>query len=560
MFITRCNEEIKIVDGYLHKESIKEIEGRRYDAESKAWYIPLTKHNAAFMQMLGAEPDDYLKGLLKEEAAADADEQPCRRMPIRATPYKHQVRAFNFVWNLLERRKGAAVLADMGTGKTLITIAAAGALFTDGRIKRLLVVCPKTIVGVWEQEFAKFADFDYQLAVPDGSIAKKADVIRHMNGGGLQVIVMNYESVWRLEGTGKENGKPDEIISKWKPDMIVCDESSKIKNPTAKQSKALHKLGKQARYNIILTGTPVCNSPLDFFSQYKFLDESIFGKSFFSFRIRHAILGRFNEIVGYMRMPELVEKAHSVAFRIKLEDAVELPEKVDEVRLLELEPNAKRIYRAIDKDSHAELIQGEINTNNVLTRLTRLSQCTGGFIKDDQNKIVQQVSQAKLEVLEDIIETCLDEGKKVVVFARYIPEIDAIEKMLKGMKIEDGNGKKKPIGYSLIKGDVKDRPEQVDRFQTDPNVRVFVGQVQTTSMGLTLTAAHTVVFYSLDFSSSNHEQCRARIYRIGQQNKCLYIYLVVKGTVDEQIMAALKAKKDIAQLVVDDYKTLLGGN
>jgi len=99
----------------------------------------------------------------------------------------------------------------------------------------------------------------------------------------------------------------------------------------------------------------------------------------------------------------------------------------------------------------------------------------------------------------------------------------------------------------------------VDRFQNDPNCKVFVGQIQTTGMGLTLTAASTAVFYSLDFSSSNHEQSRARIHRIGQKNKCLYIYLVAKGTLDEQIMAALKAKKDIAQLVVDDYKKLMGG-
>lgn len=228
-----------------------------------------------------------------------------------------------------------------------------------------------------------------------GTGNKKADTIRYMLGTGLQVIVVNYESCWRLE---------DELM-RWKPDMIVCDESSKIKNPQAKCSKALHKLGKVSEYNLILTGTPITNSPLDFFSQYKFLDESIFGSSFYAFRSKYAILGGFqnHQIVGYKNLQELVEKAHGIAYRIKLDDAVELPEFIEEIRPVALEKKAQQIYDSIDKDSFAELMSGEVTTRNVLTRLLRLSQCTGGFIKDDINGIVQEVSRAKLEALEDII-------------------------------------------------------------------------------------------------------------------------------------------------------------
>ena len=190
----------------------------------------------------------------------------------------------------MQASKGCAFLMDMGTGKTITTIAVAGTLSGEGQIKKLLVVCPKSIVHVWEQEFEKFADFDYNLAVLDGTGTKKADTIRYMAGSGLQVIVDNYESVWRLEAE----------LTRWKPDMIVCDESSKIKNPQAKCSKALHKLGKNSSYNLILTGTPITNSPLDFFSQYKFLDENIFGGSFYSFRSKYAIIGGFqnHQIVG----------------------------------------------------------------------------------------------------------------------------------------------------------------------------------------------------------------------------------------------------------------------
>ena len=437
--------------------------------------------------------------------------------------------------------KGCAFLMDMGTGKTITTIAVAGTLSRMHKITNLLVVSPKSIVSVWQQEFEKFADFPYSLVVLDGTGSKKADTIRYMIGTGLQVIVVNYESCWRLE---------DELM-RWHPDMIVCDESSKIKNPQAKCSKALHRLGKQSDYNLILTGTPITNSPLDFFSQYKFLDESIFGGSFYAFRAKYAIIGGFqnHQIVGYRNLQELVEKAHSIAYRIKIDEAVELPEFVEETRPVVLEKKAQQIYDSIDKDSFAELMCGEVSVRNVLTRLLRLSQCTGGFIRDDIDGMVQEISRAKLEALEDIVDSCLEENKKVVVFARFVPEIDSIAKMLK----------KKNIGYALIKGDVSDRAEQVEAFQTEPDVKVFIGQLQTTGMGLTLTAGSVAVYYSLDFSYANYEQSRARIRRIGQTKRGVYIHLVCKNTIDEKVMAALKQKADVSKLLVDDYKQLIGG-
>lgn len=352
----------------------------------------------------------------------------------------------------------------LGTGKTITTIAVAGALYQQRRISRMLVVAPKSIVDVWDEEFRKFANFPYSLAVLDGSGARKADTIRNMLGTGLQVIVVNYESCWRLE---------DEL-SRWQPDMIVCDESSKIKNPQAKCSKALHHLGKKSSYNIILTGTPITNSPLDFFSQYKFLDDSIFGQSFYSFRSYYAIMGGYQEhqIVGYKHLAELVKKAHSIAYRIRIDEAVELPEFVDEIRPVRLEPKAQKIYDGISKDSYAELMQGEVTTRNVLTQLLRLSQCTGGFIRNDDGGDAQQISTAKLEALEDIVDECVEQGKKVVVFARFVPEIDAISRMLT----------KKGIGHAVIKGDVTDRAEQVEAFQKNPEIKVFIGQLATTDI------------------------------------------------------------------------------
>ena len=441
----------------------------------------------------------------------------------------------------MRKSKSVALLAEMGTGKTLISIGIAGALFQKGEIQRLLIVAPLSIVSVWDEEFSKFADFDYQLAVLEGSTKKKFDILNHMEGTGLQVAVINYESAWRLE----------DVLHKWKPDMIICDESTRIKNPQAKQSKAMHRLGKTSKHNLILTGTPVTNNPLDFFSQYKFLDESIFGSSYYAFRARYAVMGGYgnHSVVGYKNLPELTEKAHSIAYRITKKDALDLPEQVDVIRHLQLEPKAMEIYKGIESECYAELMQGEVKVTNVLTKLLRTSQVTGGFIRDDLSGVVQEVSTVKLDALKEIIDDCIDAGKKLVVFARFIPEIDAIESMLKKNKIQ----------YALIKGDVKDRQAEVDKFQNDEQVKVFVGQIQTTGMGLTLTKADTAVFYSLDFNYSNYEQARARIHRIGQKNNCTYIHLICQRTIDEKVMSALQNKKSIADLVVDNWRSLFNG-
>lgn len=203
-----------------------------------------------------------------------------------------------------------------------------------------------------------------------------------------------------------------------------------------------------------------------------------------------------------------------------------------------------KTYRNLIKDSYVELTNGEVSVTNVLTRLLRLSQLTGGFIGDDESGSVQKISEAKLKALEDILDASRQENKKLVVIARFIPEIHAICEML------DKHG----ISYSLIMGGVKDRAEQVARFQNNPDVSVFVGQIATAGMGITLTAASTMVFYSLDYLMSNFEQTKARIHRVGQKSNCTYLYLVAKGTVDEKVLRALRQKADLAKALVDDFR------
>jgi len=432
---------------------------------------------------------------------------------------------------------GAALLMEMGTGKSLTAIAVSGALAEKRQISRVLIVAPLSILGVWQEEFSKFAAFPYKLTVLAGTGSKKAEAIKQINGKDLQVLVVNYESAWRLE---KE-------LAAWSPELIIADEGHKIKTHNISASKAMHRLGAGAKYRLLLTGTPVTNKAIDLFSQYKFLDPKIFGQSFYAFRNRYFDMtgyGNHTPMLKKSYEEDLTKRMHSIAYRATKKECLDLPETTDIIRKVKLEPHAQRLYECLVKDSFAELEKGEVTITNVLTKLLRLSQLTGGFIGHDESAKTEKVSSAKISALEDIIDSAMEENQKLVIIARFIPELNAICRVLEG----------KGIRHSLIMGCVKNRSEQVSQFQNDPEVSVFVGQIATAGLGITLTAASTMVFYSLDYSMSNFEQTKARIHRAGQRKHCTYIYLTAEGTVDEKVLLALKNKASLAKTLVDDYR------
>lgn len=414
-----------------------------------------------------------------------------------------------------------------------------GQLSLEKAIRHVLVVSPLSIMGVWRDEFRKFADFPYNLIVLEGSGSRKADTIRHMIGAGLQVLVINYESAWRLE---KE-------LASWRPDMIICDEGHKIKTHNTSASKALHRLSMLARYRLLLTGTAISNKPTDIFSQYKFCDPTIYGNSFYRFRARYFDMvgyGNYTPVMKSSMEQEYMERLHSIAFRATKAECLDLPEFTDVIQPIDLEPMAMRIYRQLVKDSYTELADGAVTASNVLTRLLRLSQLTGGFLGTDDGPSPEQVSNAKLAALSDIVDSSMESDRKLVVIARFIPEIKAICQMIS----------KKGIGYRVISGDVPadQRDSAVEAFQHDSRCMIFIGQIATAGMGITLTAASEMVFYSLDYSMSNYEQTRARIHRVGQKNACTYIHLIARGTVDEKVLKALRNKASLAKMLVDDYR------
>lgn len=542
-----AGDELAVTNSFKYKDGLRQV-GCRWTPETKSWNIAASPDSFRKLTMAvpGLKVEKDVTRRLTELAmeateqldASWEDAEPVEPLPLKTTPFKHQVAAYN----MSITKANSALLMEQGCGKTAVAIAAAGRRFQRGEVQRVLIIAPASVLPVWPVEFNLHADFPHDVRPLEGSTQKRSEVLRKWapDPDTLQAAVINYEATWRM----------DEALAAWKPDMIICDESQRIKTPGARQSKTMARLGAVAKYRMILTGTPVSQGPLDFYSQYRFLDRTIFGTSYWAFRNRYALMGGYEkrQVIGYQNLDNLVQKAHSIAFRCRKEDCLDLPEQVDQTMYCELEKDARRIYDQLVKESVAELSEENIvMAPNVLSRLLRLSQMTGGYLRVDEQTTL--VSKAKMSLLEETLDDLIEAGKKVVVFARFIPEIEAITKMLE----------KKKVSHGLIYGatPMDARGEMVESFQTDPTVKVFVAQVQTAGLGITLHAANTAIFYSLDYSFANYDQCRARIHRIGQENRCTYIHLVARMTVDEKVLAALAEKKSLADQVVDNWRELL---
>lgn len=546
----------------LDFQRLKNISGLRWNRTTRCMVGPVSLNlldGLARYYKLPADMETKRQRLGKTRREIDAerlaeDPAPLLPYPVKANLYKHQIRGANMAlraFGALDAKTpggGFGELFEMGCGKTLTTIAVAGALYNLGKIDRVLVVAPTSVCSVWPHDLNQFAAFPWEARVLLGDKKKRLKALNELKNWpfkALRIAVINYESTHR-DGIF-------EALAAYRPDLIVCDESQRIKNPSAAQSKALHKLGDAAPFRMILSGTPVQNNAVDLYSQYRFLDPAVYGVNFYAFKNRYCIMGGYgqHQIVGYRNMDELVEKEHSVAYRVTKEECLDLPQQTFINRYVQFTDAEQAIYEQLRKSSFLELETGEnVTATTILTMYLRLMQLTGGFLTADESTRPKQVNTAKLDALADIVDDyVVDAGKKLVIFARFRAEIAAIENLLRLRKIQ----------YGSIYGDVpmEERGKIVEDFQTNPDTKVFVAQIQTAGLGITLHAASTAVFYSYDYNYANYAQALARIHRIGQRLPVTYIHLVVDGSIDEKILAALENKEDMAKTVVDSWREVL---
>jgi SNF2 family DNA or RNA helicase len=463
---------------------------------------------------------------------------------FKTEPYEHQKDALKKCYD----KEAFAIFAEMGTGKTKIALDNACILYNQGKIDRLLVIAPKGAYMTWfDQEIPTHVP-DYiekKVVIWKQSTSQKyMSELRSMmnNNFELKIMIMNVEAFSSKRGVDFAKLF---LIGR---SMMIVDESTTIKNPKAKRTKAILDLANETRYRRILTGSPVTQSPLDLWAQMDFLDPYILGQSsYYAFRTRYAVVMEataaggthtYQKIIKFKNLKELGELVAPHSYRILKKDCLDLPDKVYTKRYVELTDEQKKAYAQMKENALATLNGSSATAFNVLTQLIRLHQITCGHMKTDAEDIIDIKSNRLDELMQILGET----SGKVIIWANYIYDIEAIEKAIQK---EFGND-----SYCTYYGATatEDRQKCINEFQDpDSKLRFFIGNTQTGGYGITLTAASTVVYYSNNYDLEKRIQSEDRAHRIGQKNKVLYIDLVAKGTVDVKIIRSLRNKVNIAK-------------
>lgn len=476
------------------------------------------------------------------------------RYKFKYQPYAHQLKALEKSWDKDEY----ALFCEMGTGKSKILIDNFSMLYDQGRIDAVLVVAPKGVYKNWQRKevpdhLPEHIEADIIVWSPNHT-KKQLDhlSLAFKDDDNLKILVMNVEAF----STDKGVQFAKKFVSAKKCFMAV-DESTTIKNRSAKRTKNIIDVGGYAKYRRIATGSPITKTPMDLYSQCDFLNPHLLGfGSFFTFQARYCKMWRrsvgthsFNQVVGYQNLDELTANLDRFSYRVLKKDCLDLPEKIYIKRLVELTPEQRRVYDQLKTIALAVFEKGVVTAANALTQILRLQQVCSGFLKTDDGRI-EPLPSNKLNELMEVLE---EVDGKVIIWANYTHDIEAIAKSLKEEYGEDS--------VRTYYGDTKaeDRQQIVTDFQDPKNpLRFFVGQPRTGGYGLTLTEAQTVIYFSNSYDLEVRLQSEDRAHRIGQKNNVTYIDIVTEGTVDEKILEALRDKIDIASTVLKEaYKEWL---
>lgn len=447
---------------------------------------------------------------------------------FKTKPFKHQRKAL--VRAIKQQHIG--LLWEPGTGKTKTIVDWACAMHMVGRCNRVLIIAPLSVVGVWEDEFATHAPLLYRMFIMDKD-TKRIPRPR----GKLQICVVNYDLSWRRK----------EIIYNFNPEMVVADESHKCKRPSTRRSRFLRTLNKQP-YRAILTGTPTPKSFLDLYGQWTFLNEKTFGTQIKEFKSKYILMGGYmgTSVAGYYNVDELKRKVRSDATILRKDQCLDLPPQRFQRIPVELEESAWQMYTRMEEEFLIELENGEIvDAKNAAVKLMRLQQITGGFVKTEGGTI-HQVSEAKLLNTQDHVENLLEDSEKVVIFARFRPELAELERRMKKLGV--------PV--YVVKGGVKrvERDAAWRTFQKLREPQIFLGQIASGGLGIQLQSAHECVHYSVSYVLDEYIQSSDRLHRQGQTEAVMYRQPVARGTADYDVYAALRAKQDIMKVIMGNPK------
>jgi len=440
---------------------------------------------------------------------------------------------------------------EMGTGKSKVLLDNIAMLYDRGKINGALIIAPKGVYKNWHDSEIPIHFVNHiqkKTVLWQAMINQKQQTqlnILFETGVDLHILIMNVEAL----STKKGVLFAEKFINSHQT-LMAIDESTTIKNPDAKRTKAIVSLGLNAKYRRILTGSPVTKSPLDLYKQCEFLDPWLLGhSSYYAFRTRYAIMrianfnGRsVNIVVGYRNLSELADKLKSFSYRVLKDDCLDLPPKTFMKRIIQLTPDQRKIYTQMKQMALAEMNGKMITTATVLTQLMRLQQITCGHFKADDGTI-QEIDNNRMKELMDLLDEI--EGK-TVIWAHWQSDVKDIIKAV----VEEYEEGCCVDYYGLTPQN--ERQENINKFQNDPKVRFFIGTPATGGYGITLTGASNMIYYSNGYDLEKRQQSEARIDRIGQKKPMTYIDILAEDTIDEKIVKCLRKKVNIATEIMGE--------
>lgn len=490
---------------------------------------------------------------------------PVELPALNAELWDHQKAAFKRA----VYRRGFLLAHDMGTGKT----ATAVALLEDDQAKRVLILCPKNVVGVWPAQLNGpldppgpqdgFSPRSWEVwsgrvmgargPKKNPSVDERAAALIRANTDAIKLgrpfaAVVNYEASWQGEMKALLLG------TEW--DAIICDESHRLKKPSGKASKHAAAIAERVRNRggraLCLTGTPMPHTPLDIWAQMRVVDG---GKRLFtSFRQFCTHYGEAETIyipggkqrsvykdVRPDRKAGFARLVAEVTDTVKASDVLDLPDSTDRHVSIELAPPVRQAYDELEKHGIAQVEEGTLTAANAMVELLRLAQASSGFGRDvdTDREIPLNPGQRpdKAAALADLLED-LPAREPVVVFARFRSNLDAIEEVATSL------GRR----YGELSGRRRDGLTAESRMA--PDVDVIGVQLQSGGVGIDLTRARVAVYYTLDFALADYKQSRARLVRPGQTRPVLFLHLVARNTVDHAVYGALRKREEVIDAVI----------
>jgi SNF2 family DNA or RNA helicase len=455
--------------------------------------------------------------------------------PINATykwpglfkPFDHQKVTSSF----FTMHRKAFCFNEQGTGKTASVIWAADYLLTKGVIRRVLVICPLSIMeSAWRNDLFKFA-MHRRVDIAYGKPEKRREII----AGDAEFVVINYDGLEIVQTA----------IAKGKFDLIVIDEANAYKNPSTRRWKVLNTLIKPDTWLWMLTGTPASQSPVDAYGIAKLVRPEGVPRFFGGFRdqVMHKIT-QF-KWVPKLDSEQIVHRALQPAIRFTKEQCLDLPEMTYVTRDVPLTAQQEKYYELLRRRLIVQAAGEEITTVNAAASLNKLLQLSGGAVYSDTGEVVQFDVSNRLAVLREVI---AESSHKVLVFVPYRHSIELVADDLR----------KHGYPTAVIHGSVSagKRTEIFERFQTKDDLQVLVIQPQAASHGVTLHAANTIVYWSPVMSVETYLQANARVHRAGQKNPSVVVHLQGSG-VEKRMYAMLENKVDIHNKVIDLYGEVL---